>query len=386
MLKKLWTLLLVCIFLMSFFTFPVSAETEKGFEVLNISEEAVIAKYDGINITNITANIFGQIEADELRKYSSIVIDKNVLEKIDNKMILDLLDNDFLFMIYGKDVSMETLTDFLGNNSFTLENDEITTKFTSAVYVAKTKNKTQYGMIVDINENFEVEDEEGIVLFAEDFFKKHEVDQAQHDPLSFLYDIIITQDNGFVVTSSFPPSGWDSIEFNWWYDMSPFGKMRGLVYCYKLEHGPSTSYWDFLSAMTAAADNTNSVVDWYKIRLDVNFSGQQELDWTYLESDRSSFTVSLQYGALPIVSYTTSTSSQQLGNYIYTNAVEWVSSINWGGTPPYGQAFKIEPGIRASNTSGNMVLRRYYQSQFYHVQYGTARTDFLYSTVYLSDR
>lgn len=385
--------LILSIAMMIFVASPVFAATngtaEEVYQVLNISDEIALTNHDGIDVINIKTGQFEKIAPEELKQYSGIAVNKNQLINLDHKSIIGLLDEGLAFMIYGQNVSMDTLTKFLEEDGFRIENDPITTESTSAVYVLKTNNMTNYGIIADLTDNFEVEDKEGDLLTAEEFYAKHGIAREQHDPLSFLKEIINTKNENFTIESkpltiqSAPPN-WNSIQFDFWHDLgSYFGKMRGLVYCYKLQHGSSTSYWDFVSAMTAAANNSSTLVNWYKIRLYVNFSSQQEIDWTYLESNRGSYTVSLSFGSLPTVSWSTSTSAQTIGNYVYTNAVEWRSSPTGN---PWGQAFKIEPGIRASNTSGDMVIRRYYQSEFYNSSYGSARTEFLYSTAYLSDR
>ena len=166
--------------------------------------------------------------------------------------------------------------------------------------------------------------------------------------------------------------GVTQIKADFW-SYSDYGKMKAVCYVERIASG-STCYWDVATSMTAAA-NPGCYVANFKTKTYVNYSYEDVTDWTYQPSNTGSFSISLSGGG-PTIGYTSSTSDMNITNYVLTKAVEWRSVVNNSSA---GAAYKIEPAIRASNTSGNFWFRRYYLSDFvYFLSHYT--TPYYYST------
>lgn len=379
--KKIILTFLVFVMLLNTASIALATETkENESRIIGIMNER------SSHVKNMSSKEFNAKDLNEMVLNDAIVVDESKLMSVDMNNMIELIDNGLIFMVKGKNLNIKDIMKTVEDSRDVDYKDNSGGEITS-ISVYKVNGSYMYSATVDMSNTLLTNVETNETYTVKEYIMS-KGENKEHNPIEFVDSIISSKKElleynlkdkpeNDVELQGFP-TGFDDIIFDWWYDYPSLARMKGVVYYYDIGLYSGKEYWDFVSTMTADPEDNVAILD-YRIKLDATAQGQELVDYTQLPSEVGSFTISLAGGENGTsVSYSTSTQSQDVKNYTGESYGEWKVVPNHGLIWDFGESWKIEPGIRVSDTGGTTSIRRYYYMMFYD---GIAQlsTNYMYS-------
>lgn len=382
MLKKFISTVLVLSLVFASFVPSINvnaASNDNRTKVLKLSEDNTSLPYSNLEININNKGYFRSNFKNIHKDFDSVLISRSYLNELDTSdldKLSQLIDNGIVVSVYGDNLQMEDIKKLFHDYDFNNDNKvpavDTNQGNRTLVSIDNINGYRVYTEVIDASNTVFTDSNGNKLTAAEISAKENKTTKYKHDPINFLDSIIknyknllinkIKQDEpSNIVTPQLPPSpsGEPYISH---IDYSDLATVTSTTYPYKVYSSSSTHWWDIVNSSTVTP-KSDRYIDSFTIGLHCNYATESFIDWTNLPSKSYSASVSLSSQGTPSVSYSVSTAEQDITNSSITKGMEWHSEIVpnqsfwYPGYSPKTGPYKLEPGIRLTNTDGSCVVR-----------------------------